>query len=156
NEGIPWRRVLGILKRHWKASAAFVVAIELCLAALVLSLDYTYETRATVEVETPTASTTTLNNQPVPQPAEQDYVGTQAAILRGDGLALGVIKELHLSDNPLFLKQSWIEKWPAKVMGLITSSRKAAQSDTERLLEIYRSRLTVDEVRNSRLIEIRY
>jgi capsular exopolysaccharide synthesis family protein len=158
NEGIPWRRALAVLYKHWKASLAFVLAIQIALALLVFSLDDSYEARATIEIEPP-SNAVSLAGQPaaVTTPAQQDYVGTQTEILRGESLAMSVIEELKLAENPTFLKQSWVEKLPARVISWVMPARRSSgNSQMDRLLETYGGRLTVAQVRTSRLVEIRY
>ena len=156
NEGIPWRQVMRILRKHWKVSLAFVLALEIGLALLVFSLDDTYEGQATIEVESPGAGEVTLVNGAPAATAQQDYLETQTEILKGDSLALGVIDELHLADSPVFLKQSWIEKLPSQAMTWITRTRTESRSQTEQLLEIYRNQLSVTQLRNSRLVQVGY
>jgi polysaccharide biosynthesis transport protein len=159
NEGIPWRRVLGVLYGHWKTSLAFALAVELCVALVVYSLDYTYESRAVIEVEAPTSGGNVGSQNdgaPPPASADADYLGTQSEILKSDNLALGVIDELHLASNPIFLKQSWFEKLPGQVRGLIGSSQGKPGTDMERLVQTFKGRLNISEVKNSRLIEIGY
>jgi capsular exopolysaccharide synthesis family protein len=159
NDGVPWRRILSIIYAHWKVSFAFAIAVEVCLALVVYSLDFTYESRATIEVESPTTNASSVgtgSEGAPPTSADQDYLATQTEILKGDSLALGVIDELHLGNNPIFLKQSWFETLPARVMSLIVAPKTTPGTDTERLIQLFKSRLNVAEVKTSRLVEIGY
>ena len=156
NEGIPWRQIVRILRKHWKLPLAFILAVETGLAFLVFSLDNTYEGRATIEVETPAVGGVTLGNGAPATTAQEDYLETQTEILKGDSLALGVIEELHLADNPVFVKQSWVETLPSRAMGWLTPARTEGSSQTEKLLETYRRQLSVTQLRNSRIVEVSY
>jgi capsular exopolysaccharide synthesis family protein len=158
NEGIPWRQVLRVLRKHWKIPVAFALALEIGLAFLVFSLENTYQGRATLEVEPPgTGPVAPGGASTAATPTQQSYLETQIEILQGDSLALGVIKELKLADNPVFSKQSWIEKLPAQVIGLLRPARDGDNTaQTDQLLQTYRGHMTVSQVRNSRLVELRY
>src|SRR3954470_15716146 len=138
NDGLPWRQFINVLRKHWKLSLGFLLAAEIGLALVVFSLDNVYQSHATLEVEAPAAENMSLNGGSSPTVEQQQYLDTQTQILRGDSLAIAVIDELHLGDNAAFLKQSWIQKLPGQIMGVISSRRSGSSSQTEKLLEIYK------------------
>lgn len=158
-EGIQWRQVLRILRRHWKASLAFVIAIEAALGLLVFSLPNSYQARAILEIDPPGVATAGLGgDNSNATPNSQDYVDTQSEILQSDGVALAIIETMHLDQNPVFLSQSWVQKLVAYATAWIPG-RKAAgnqQDDTARLLKIFRNGLSVSQVRDSRLLQVQY
>ncbi|HEX4642288.1 MAG TPA: hypothetical protein VH161_02435, partial [Candidatus Acidoferrales bacterium] len=39
NDGAMWRQAVRILRKHWKASLAFALLLELLVALLVFSMD---------------------------------------------------------------------------------------------------------------------
>ncbi len=157
NEGLPWRQFMRILRKHWRLSLGFFIAVEAGLALFLFSLDNVYESHARIEVEAPAGENVSINSGAAP-PAiqQQEYLDTQTQILKGDWLALGVINELHLDQNPAFLKQSWIQKLPNKILSLVIPSRGDGQTQTEKLLEIYKGQFSVEQVRNSRLVDVSY
>ena len=111
NDGAMWRQVGRILRKHWKASLAFVLLLELFLVLLVLSMDNTYVAKSVLDVEPPGADTIGLENASTASAANTPgYLDTQTEILNSDGLALGVIDQLHLDQNPIFAKQSRMAK----------------------------------------------
>jgi hypothetical protein len=50
---------------------------------------------------------------------------TQTEILNSDGLILRVIDQLHLDQNPIFMKRSWFEKSVVWLAGWLPSNRKS-------------------------------
>ncbi len=158
NDGATWRQWVRILRKHWKASLAFVVLIELALGLFVLSMANTYEAKAILDIEAPGGDSIGLNSDGATIAADAPgYLDTQTEILNGDGLALSVIDQLHLDQNPVFMKPDALHRAIAWVAGLIPSNRKgAAQRDTDKLLTIFHSNMSVGEVKGSQLVEIQY
>ena len=153
-----WRQALRILRKHWKGAAAFAVLLEVVLALLVFSMQNTYVARAVLDVEPPGADNVNFDRNAGSNPANTPaYLETQTEILNSDGLALGVIDQLHLDRNPMFLKQTLMERAISRAMSLFASAGKSGpQKDTERLLGIFHGNMSVGEVRDSQLVEVRY
>jgi capsular exopolysaccharide synthesis family protein len=158
NDGAMWRQVARILRKHWKASLAFVVLLELFLVILVLSMDNTYVAKSVLDVEPPGVDTIGLENAGTASAANSPgYLDTQTEILNSDGLALGVIDQLHLDQNPSFAKQSIWQRSVTWFAGWLPSNHKAAaQRDTERLLNIFHAGMKVGQVKGSQLVEVQY
>ena len=156
NDGIPWRRFLRILHKHWKASLVFALVLEIVIACLVFTLDSTYRSSAVIEVEPPASGPSTTDGLLAAAPGEQNYLETQIEILQGDSPAIDVIEDLRLSENPAFLRQSWLAKLPVQVSGWIRPARGAGQPQMEDLLRTYHSGMSVAQVKTSRLVEIQY
>lgn len=159
NDGAMWRQGIRILRRHWKASLAFLVLLELALGLLVISMANTYEAKAVLDVEAPGGDTIGLNSDGAAIAANAPgYLDTQTEILNSDGLALGVIDKLHLDQNPIFMKQDLLHSTIAWVAGLLPSSNKkgSTQRDTDKLLTIFHSHLNVAQVKGSQLVEVAY
>ncbi len=158
NDGALWRQAIRILRKHWKASLAFAVLIELVLGLIVFSMANTYVARAVLDVEQPGPDTIGLNpNASAAAAMNPAYLDTQTEILNGDGLALSVVDQLHLDQNPIFMKQSLFEKAVVWVSGWVAPSGKSgAQRDTEKLLNIFHRGMTVGQVKGSQLVELQY
>ena len=158
NDGAMWRQVARILRKHWKASLAFVLLLELFLVILVLSMDNTYVAKSVLDVEPPGVDTIGLENTGTASAANTPgYLDTQTEILNSDGLALGVIDQLHLDQNPVFMKQTLLQKsmdWVAS--SLPSSTKNPGQRDTEKLLKKFHNGMTVGQVKGSQLVEVRY
>jgi capsular exopolysaccharide synthesis family protein len=157
NDGALWRQGFRILRKHWKASVAFAVLIELALALLVFSMANTYDARAVLDVEPPGADTIGLNQNAAATAAlNPGYLDTQTEILNSDGLALSVIDQLHLDQNPVFMKQTLFEKTVVWVAGLFSSGKSTGQRDTDKLLAIFHHGMTVAQVKGSQLVQLEY
>ena len=157
NDGALWRQGFRILRKHWKLSLAFAVLIELVLGLLVFSMANTYTARAVLDVEPPGGDTIALNPNASANPAvNPGYLDTQTEILNSDGLVLSVIDQLHLDQNPTFMKQGLFDAviW---ISGLLAPGGKTnGQRDTDKLLNIFHRNMTVGQVKGSQLVEIQY
>ena len=160
NAGIAWRRAVRVIRKHWKMTLAFAFILELLLALLVFSLANTYEARAVIDVEPPGTDTVGIGRDAAAAAAANApaYLDTQTEILGSDGLILKVIDQLHLDQNPIFMKQTFFEKSVAWMAGWLPSNQKSAAlgRDVDKLLLIFRRGLTVDQVKGSQLVEVRY
>jgi polysaccharide biosynthesis transport protein len=152
--GIPWREGTRILKKHWFVALAFALGLEAILVIVALSLSTTYESKTVMEIEPPSmpASITDTGLQSAPQ---QDYIDTQLELLKGDHLALVVIQDLHLDQNPTFLHRSLFSAALSKTMAFLSPNRRK-QADMEALIDKFKSGLKVNQVKSSRLVEVGY
>jgi capsular exopolysaccharide synthesis family protein len=109
-------------------------------------------------VEPPGADTIGLENTASASAANTPgYLDTQTEILNSDGLALSVIDQLHLDQNPAFLKQTlwqktitWLAEW------LPSKNKVPRQRDTDKLLNIFHAGMKVGQVKGSQLVEVQY
>ena len=156
--GVAWRQILRILRKHQKVWIAFALVVELAVALVVFSMANTYEARATLEIEPPSQQAIGFENDSSgASPSQPDYVDTQTEILEGDGLALSVISTLHLDQNPVFLERTWFQRVVGGAVGIFSRSRAGDNNAaTERLLQIFKDGLSVGQVKDSRLLEVRY
>jgi len=152
--GIPWREAARILRKHWAVSLAFAIGLETLLLLVVLLLSTTYESKTVIEIEPPSTPVTTVSDQTVQSGTQQDYIDTQLEILKGDYLALVVIRELRLDQNPTFLHRSWAARLMSAVTGIFSSRRN--QQDVEALVEKFHDGLKINQVKSSRLVEVGY
>jgi capsular exopolysaccharide synthesis family protein len=155
-DGTLWRQAVRTLRKHWKSSLAFALILELAVGLLVFSMENSYEARAFLDIEPPSADAigpgrdASRSNTP-------GYLDTQTEILESDGLALSVVDQLHLDSNPIFMKQTLPQKSIAWLAGWFPTNRKTdKQRDTEKLVSIFRQGLTVGQVKGSQLVEVRY
>jgi succinoglycan biosynthesis transport protein ExoP len=155
-DGTLWRQAFRTLRKHWKGSLAFALILELALGLLVFSMEDSYEGRAVLDVEPPSTDAigpgrdASSSNTP-------GYLETQTEILESDGLALSVIDQLHLDNNPIFMKQTLPQRSIAWITGWFpTNGKTGEQRDTEKLVSIFRMGMTVGQVKGSQLVEVRY
>jgi succinoglycan biosynthesis transport protein ExoP len=152
--GIPWREAARILRKHWLVSLAFAIGLEALLFLIVLLLSTTYESKTVIEIEPPSSPATTVSDQSVQSGTQQDYIDTQLEILKGDYLALVVIRDLHLEQNPTFLHRTWASKLISSVLSIFSNHRNG--QDVEALIEKFHDGLKINQVKSSRLVEVGY
>jgi len=156
NDGTFWREALRTLRKHWKVSLTFALILEIAIGLLVFSMDNTYEARAVLDIEPPGADAIGPNNAAGISSNVPGYLDTQTEILGSDGLAMSVIDQLHLDQNPVFMKQTPIEKSVTWVAGLFQGNKANRGRDTQKLLNIFHQGLSVGQVKGSQLVEVRY
>lgn len=165
-----WEQVLRVLRKR----ARFVFLLTAFLGGLVvayamLQKDY-YQPIARLEIAPPGSGINTLHEIDATAPVEdQDYLATQVQILGSDALAVSVIRELHLDRNTDFVdgrllrisaQRSSVSGSPAEAtrpsilqeqIGLATLTPAEFA-----VLEAFRRHLSVNLIRNTRLVEISY
>ena len=99
-EGSEWLRGIEILKKRWRLSVLFAVVVIASVTIVTFLIKPVYEPEARLEVDPPGAEI--FNMQAHDSGASADFVETQAQNLQSDGLALEVIRALHLDQNPDF------------------------------------------------------
>jgi succinoglycan biosynthesis transport protein ExoP len=155
---VEWHHVQRILRRHWKPSIAFLVGLELLLLLVVIFLHNSFQSTATLEISPVVSQEMALHDTSPITPTQQDYLDTQSEILRSDYLALKVIQDLNLDHNATFYSPSFLGKAINRLKVVWSGSSKAA-SDEEKvdgLLKTFRTGLTVNQVKNSRLVEVSF
>ena len=100
-EHTDWRRAIDILKKHWRLSTVFALAVTVSVTVATLMMKPVFEPEARVEVDPPGAEVFSLqgNSNSGTSP---DYIETQAQNLQNDELTLEVIRKLHLDQSPYF------------------------------------------------------
>lgn len=154
--GGSWREMVQVIRKHWKISAVFAVALELLLLVIVVFMHNTYQAQARLEISPPGANMVGLQgNTPEPSQDETEYLDTQVEILRGAHLATDVITDLHLAENPTFLHRTWLEKTISSVKGSIFGTI-SGPPNMEDLIQMFEKRLSVAQVTSSQLVNIEY
>lgn len=96
-----WAHMVEVLLRHWRWSALFAAVVVLTATAITFLMKPVYEPTATLEIDPPGAELFSLQGTG-PSYNEAEYLQTQAQNLQSEQLALSVIRELHLDQNPEF------------------------------------------------------
>ena len=139
------------------------------VSAILFLVTPIYESTARLTVDPPGSEAFSL--QAVSQGlSEPDYVETQAHVLRTDDLAIDVIRELKLDSNPVVMKKGLLAKvkdsGPVKSILSTLGRTKLAHapigddthisaSETSALAYLA-SHLSINPVKNSRLIEVAF
>ncbi|HTU32981.1 MAG TPA: polysaccharide biosynthesis tyrosine autokinase [Candidatus Acidoferrum sp.] len=155
--GGSWHEVVRVIRRHWKISAAFAVALEVLLLLVVLFMHNTYQAGARLQISPPGGNLADLQGPgPAASPEDDGYLDTQVEILRGAHLASDVISDLHLAQNPVFLDRSWIQKSVGWLEAEVLGKKKQGGQNVQHLIKIFEGRLDVQQVTNSELVDIQY
>ncbi len=158
NQGVEWHHIQRIVRRHWKPSLAFLLGLEAIVLLVVLSLHTSYQSTATLEISPVVSESVALRDSSPITPTQQDYLDTQSEILRSDYLAIKVIRDLNLDHNTTFYSPGLISRAINRVKVVWTGSSKEA-SEEERidgLVKTFRTGLLVNQVKNSRLVEVSF
>src|ERR1700687_5061471 len=97
SRSFDWRRALDILGKHWRLSAIFGIAVFLTVVGVTYFTRPVYEATARMEID-PSGETFSLDGSAGATSAE--YMETQAQVLQSGGVAVDVIRKLHLDQNP--------------------------------------------------------
>jgi polysaccharide biosynthesis transport protein len=158
SQGVEWHHIQRILRRHWKPSLAFLLGLEAILLMVVLLLHTSYQSTATLEISPAMSENVGLRDTSPITPTQQDYLDTQSEILRSDYLAIKVIRDLNLDHNATFYSPNIVTRAINRMKVVWTGSSKQA-SDEERidgLVKTFRDGLSVNQVKNSRLVEVSF
>ena len=84
-------------RKHWRLSAIFGIAVFLTVVGVTYFTRPVYEATARMEID-PSGETFSLDGSSGATDAE--YLETQAQVLQSGGVAVDVIRKLHLDQNP--------------------------------------------------------
>ncbi len=97
SHALDWRRALDILGKHWRLSAIFGIAVFLTVFGVTYFTRPVYEATARMEID-PSGETFSLDGSA--GSTDSEYLETQAQVLQSGGVAVDVIRTLHLDQNP--------------------------------------------------------
>jgi polysaccharide biosynthesis transport protein len=150
-----WERLARVIQKHWRLSFAFTLFVFIATLLIVFRMKDTYSPVSRIEIDPPGSDVFSLKDLMTSQSDDQDYVQTQIEILQSDELAIAAIRTLLLDKN-------------ADIVGKQTLDKLADQSDSQsptgnRLtplenaaLRAFHDRLSINLVRNSRLVEVSF
>ena len=143
---LPLRDLLRILHKHRLMIAAVVGVMVAVVSVVTYRIRPVYETSARIEINGETPDLSNLRELFLQMPSTEDYVQTQVRILQGDDLAMQTVRAMRLYEEPEFAVR------PAG------SNANAPFTSTEELkmIEKFHGHLTVNVVRNSRLVEVKF
>lgn len=166
-----WEQAMRVLKKNRTFALALAGTMTGIVILAALCLKDVYQPIARVDIEAPTSGIRTL--QEIESSAEadyQDYLETQVQILKSDALAMSVIRALHLDkDAAITAGRSAEPKQPQSAAevpdGMAAGSHAylreqlalATLTPAEAAaLDRFRRNLSVNTIRNTRLVEIGY
>jgi polysaccharide biosynthesis transport protein len=170
-DAFNWEQAVRVLRKNRRLALLFAGGLTLLIAIIAFAMRDVYQPTARVEIDPSGSGIQTLHEIESSSEVETpDYLETQSQILQSDGLAISVIRKLHLDHNLELVSKRDIAKFggapdaPAAALRPVSSDAFLHEAFTlaERTplesaaLLKFRQRLSVNTVRNSRLIEIGY
>jgi len=162
-----WEQAIRILRKKGRYALLFAGALIATIVALALSMKDFYQPVARLQIDP--ANGGIKSSQEIEEARiteSQDYLETQAQILRSDSLAVSVIRKLHLDTNPAFVGRAASGKnQPSPPSSQPTNNANFLQEQfdlAERTplqsiaLETLHGGLKVNPIRNSHLIEVSF
>jgi polysaccharide biosynthesis transport protein len=167
-----WEQAVRVLRKNQRFILIFTGILSLGILTSALRMKDIYQPTARIEIDPLSSGIKTLQEiEDVRSADNQDYLETQAQILQSEGLALRVIRTLHLDQNPEFVASRDSDK-PQKQQNLVGSFTPRPGSEPAFLqeqielanrsapesmaLDVFKRSLAVNPVRNSRLVEVSY
>ena len=150
-----WERAVRTLRMNWRLCLAFVLVIFSLSVLIEFKSPDVYAPIARLEIDPPGSETFSLKDLMNLSSTDQDYLQTQIEILQSDELAVDVIRNLRLDQNPEIVGTKALNEYNQR-------SEQENQSPTQltRLenvaLRAFKPRLSVPEVRRSRLVEVSF
>jgi succinoglycan biosynthesis transport protein ExoP len=170
NEKIfTWEQVVRVLRKNTRFAMGIGGSLILSILLVTLLLRDTYQPKAVLDLDPIGSGIKTLHEIEDSTPSDHsDYLETQAQILQSQGLAISVIRQLHLDHNPEFVTAREISKWSGErnVPGKPQTEKElylqdqldlANRTPLESIALInFQKKLSVNSIRNSRLIEVSF
>ena len=165
-----WEQAVRVLRKNRNFALAVVGLLSLATVAGALLLKDVYQPVARLEVEPVSSGIRTLHEiDDFDSTANPEFLETQSQILQSDALAVSVIRALNLVDNSEFASKKDRAKW----QGSGKSAAAVPSSNNERILQdqlvladrtplesvalqAFHKRLSINPIRNSRLIEVSF
>ena len=164
-----WEQAVRILRKNRRMAFAIAGSLITLFVLIAVMMKDVYRPVARLDLEPPTSGIKTLHEiESNPEAENQDYLETQVQILKSDALAVSVIRDLHLEKDvkPVSTAKSetaknenQMQKHGSEIsnqylrdqfeLANLTPSEAAA-------LDKFRRNLSVDVVRNTRLVEVGY
>lgn len=168
---LTWEQAVRVLRKHRTFLTSVIGVLILIIVIVALLLRDVYQPTARLEIDPLGGGIKTLHEIENPRPeADSDYLDTQVQILESDGLAMRVIRNLRLDQNPEFVKKNALANLPATSSGEArkTLSQTGGSFLQEQLelanptpaessaLRAFHKKLYVNPVRGSRLVEVSF
>jgi capsular exopolysaccharide synthesis family protein len=143
-----------IVKRKWTIFTFFLIVMAAVMTATFLTTKI-YRASLTLQIDQQESKVMQIQDvTPTETPAgSKDFYQTQYELLQSRTLAERVIDQLNLSENPLFNKKESV------LVSFFRSGEDKPQTDSDRqskLIKAFLDDLTIEPIRNSRLVKIHF
>lgn len=165
-----WEQAVRVLRKNGRFGLAVSAILAAGICATVLFMKNVYQPVARIEIAPPTSGIRTLHEvEAVPEVEDADYFETQTQILESDSLAISVIRQLKLDQNPAFMGGEAAKQDRATIPAASSGPSEkdkvllgeqmslATLTPSESLaLDEFRKDLSINPVRNTRLVEVSF
>lgn len=146
-----------IVKRKWTVFTFFLIVVVAVMTATFLTTKI-YRSSLTLQIDQQESKVMQIQDvTPTETPAgSKDFYQTQYELLQSRTLAERVIDQLNLEENPLFARR---RSGIGSLLSLLPTSDDKAAPGTDRhseLVNAFLKQLTIEPVRNSRLVKIQF
>lgn len=157
----PSQRNLWVLQKNWRLSLAFASTVLVGVIVAACLMAPVYEPKARIEINPPSDQVFSLPDGATSDPGAQNYLETQIEILQSSELALATIQALHLDQNPELVPSSKLTQLTAAAVRWFTFKRGSRDQDADEsrqdlALKSFAERLSVAQVRQSRVVEVSF
>ncbi|QOY62018.1 polysaccharide biosynthesis tyrosine autokinase [Lysobacter sp. H21R4] len=144
-------------ERQWLVLGVLGTVVLLTLVITLLATPI-YRAATTVQIERDTMKVTSFEGlAPIESPQDRDFYQTQYELLQSRSLAQRVIQDLNLVENPHFAKTiEKVNERLAKGDGAQAAPAAAQLAREQALVESMAEALTIEPVRNSRLVKVNF
>jgi len=172
SSSFTWEQAVRVLRKNLRLSLFSALLMVFAVIAFAYLLKNVYRPVARLEIDPPTSGIKTLHEiEDANDTENQDYLETQVQILQSEALAIRVIRALHLDKNAEFVDEKEIAKSHATAPSARHTDDTAAKQKeflNEQLdladrtplesmaLDAFQKELSVNSIRNSRLIEVSF
>jgi capsular exopolysaccharide synthesis family protein len=154
---------LAILRKHWKLSAIVSASVMLAAVIVILVMDPVYEPAAQVQIDPPGAELFSIDTTAAGSFFNSgEFIETQSKNLQADGIAIDVIRAMHLDQNPEIVPPSGVFRKAIRAVRNVLRGKKQgsavddlAPAEQQALLA-FQERLTVRHDMGSRLLFVSF
>jgi capsular exopolysaccharide synthesis family protein len=152
---VDWEQALRVLQKNWRTSLVFALSVTMLITILMFRTKNLYEPMARLEIDPPGSEMFSLRDLLNSGTNDQDYLQTQVQILGSDELAVSVIRTLRLDQNPDIVSRKELEEAKDQNSEQAPSGTQLTPLENT-ALRSFRKLLTVNQIRNSRLVEVSF
>ena len=169
---LTWEQAVRVLDRHKWTLLTVICGMSLAITGLAFMMRDVYQPTARLEIDPLGGGIKTLHEiEATNSEGDQDYLDTQVQILQSDGLAMRVIRALHLDQGADFTSgkdSAHQADRNVTLESVANGSRREAGFFQEQLelaeptpaeasaLRAFHSKLWVNPIRGSRLVELSF
>lgn len=166
-----WEELVRVIRKNLSFALLLAAIGTAAIMTVAFLMKDVYQTTARIEIDQPGSGLRTLQEIESTYADDQNYLETQAQILQSDALAISVIRALHLDRNPEFSSSKNPKstdpprETPIQIGSASPTDRNSLQEELDLVdrtpqesaaLAVFRSRISVNPVHDSRLIEVSY